>query len=181
MNVARAYLRVREGEAGRDDLSDFAAEANGVAKIVLESVEEIMLNWPNKSPAMTMRRAANDSARAFNLRRSLVSTLLASLTPKPINVWWLCVVPVKLLNEPLSCPVVAKARSSESAQSIRLRPNIRRSTISLLNNNSIFRMLSDSHRLTILTAEEIADLFGFPCFSIDRSLIKPAHTRLRRS
>jgi predicted site-specific integrase-resolvase len=54
---------------GLVDLSEFAVGAEGVARVVVESVQELLLSWRCKWPVMTMRRDASGNARGCSSRR----------------------------------------------------------------------------------------------------------------
>jgi len=53
---------------------------NGVAKIVLESMQELLLKLALQMTVITMKLAASGSARTFNLPKLLASTQVVCLT-----------------------------------------------------------------------------------------------------
>ena len=95
---------------GLVDLSEFATEADSVARIVLESVQELLLKMRCKWRAMTTRRAASDSVRVCNLARPPVNTRGVYPMPSPISASSRCAAQASRSSAPQIWPGAAKAK-----------------------------------------------------------------------
>ncbi len=92
------------------DLSDLAAEAQGVAKIVLEAVQIMLFSWPCRWPATTTRTGANASAKALSWPArpggTRAAVLIRSAAPKLSR----CASPATASTRPPSWPGTVRPR-----------------------------------------------------------------------
>ncbi len=92
------------------DLSDLAAEAQGVAKIVLEAVQIMLFRPPCRWPATTTRTGANASAKALSWPArpggTRAAVLIRSAAPKLSR----CASPATASTRPPSWPGTVRPR-----------------------------------------------------------------------
>jgi DNA invertase Pin-like site-specific DNA recombinase len=111
---------------GLVDLSDFAAETDGIAKIVLESIQELLLKLAlqmTRDDYETRRERQRQGVQLAKVAGKYTGRIPDTITHQRIVR---CVEPAILSNGHLSWPGVVKARSSEYGQTIKPAPNMRK-------------------------------------------------------
>ena len=95
---------------GLVDLSEFAIAADGVARIVLESVQELLLKLALQMARDDYETAASDSVRVCNLPRPPVNMRGVYPMPPPISASSRCAAQVSRSSAPPNWPGAAKAK-----------------------------------------------------------------------
>ena len=95
---------------GLVDLSEFADEADSIARIVLESVQELLLKLALQMARDDYKTRRERQRQVVQLARTAGKSRGASRMPPPINATSHCAAPGSRLNERPIWPGAAKAR-----------------------------------------------------------------------